>query len=111
MSKSCFRVNYYVKGTPKSSFVVANDGNEASAFLGVRDGTASASVVAYPVEVIGIDQPHDSLPVIEPIKAPPEPEQVVSREEFDALQEELNRVIAQLGGQGRAVVSVTAKEE
>lgn len=110
MAKSCFRVNYYVGGNPKTAFVVAETGNQASDFLGVRDGSAQANVVASPVEVVGMDGTHDAIPVIEPFKAPPEPPQVVSRDEFNALQEQLNSVLAQLGGQGRPVVSVSAKD-
>lgn len=58
-----YRVNYYpnANGVPKTSFVVATDGNSASAFLGVRDGQATATMIAENVEVVGLDAAHPAI--------------------------------------------------
>jgi hypothetical protein len=71
--RSAYRVNYYVGGVPASAFVVAYTESEAAYFLGVRDGSAQASMVCGPVEIFGTDKEHAALPVPEPFKAPPRP--------------------------------------
>ncbi len=85
MARGTYRVNYYVNGQPKSSFVCAESDVVAAAFLGVQDGSATSVPVAYPVEVVGIDPAHAAIPVIVPNVAPFEAPKGVSRQEFDAL--------------------------
>lgn len=69
--RSVYRVNYYLGGSPVSAFVCAYTETEAAYFLGVRDGSASASTVCSPIEIVGIDKEHAALPIPEPSKAPP----------------------------------------
>jgi hypothetical protein len=70
--RSAYRVNYIVNGVPVSAFVVAFTEQEAANFLGVRDGSAQASMVCGPVEIVGTDKEHAALPIPEPFKAPPD---------------------------------------
>lgn len=70
-TKSVYRVNYYVAGQVQSAFVTAFTPQEAVAFLGIKDDSATVSNVAHPVEVVGVDKAHDPLPVAPIFKAPP----------------------------------------
>jgi hypothetical protein len=70
--RSAYRVNYYINGSPASSFVIAYTEVEAADFLGVRDGSAAVSTVCGPIEIAGVDKVHAALPVLEPFKAPPQ---------------------------------------
>lgn len=92
--RGVYRVNYYVNGQPKSSFVCAESDVAAANFLGVQDGSATSTPVAYPVEVVGIDAPHAAIPAIAPNVAPFEIPKGVTREEFNALQRQLADLIA-----------------
>lgn len=89
--RGVYRVNYYVSGQPVSAFVCAESDAEASAFLGVRDGSASASRVAFPVEVVGVDKAHDALPEAPIFTAPPAPPKQFSDVELAKLREILAR--------------------
>lgn len=59
--RNVYRVIFFKNATPKTAFVVAESGVEATDFLGVRDGTASATEVTRDVEVVGIDPAHAAL--------------------------------------------------
>lgn len=87
--RGVFRVNYYVKGQAATAFVCALSDNEAAAFLGVRDGTAQVSRVAYPVEVIGIDKEHPAMEPIPVFKAPMTPTPL-THEEIAALRKTIS---------------------
>ena len=102
MSKATFRVNYFKGGQPAQAFIVAETEGEASAFLGVTDGSAQVNRVAYPVEVVGLDDAHAPLAPMPITTAPFDMPKGVSRQEFDALAAKLAEVQAQLA----AAVSV-----
>lgn len=89
--KAVYRVNYYVGGVSKTGYVAADSEGEASAFVGVRDGSASVSAVASPVEVVGLDKAHDAL-VSPPINfAPPQEPKQLTPQELSKLREILAR--------------------
>jgi hypothetical protein len=96
MKRACFRVNYFLGGQPASAFIVAGTDTEASAFLGVQDGSAQVSKVAYPVEVVGLDTAHALIPPTPVTVAPFDIPRTVSRSEFDSLQAELADLKKQL---------------
>jgi len=76
-------VNYFVAGgVPKSAFVCAEDGNDASDFIGVRDGSAQATEIARNVEVIGIDAPHEALAPLPINVAPVQPQRQLTDAEL-----------------------------
>jgi hypothetical protein len=83
-------VNYIVNGSPVSAFVVAYSEVEAANFLGVRDGSAQASMVAGPVEIVGTDKEHAALPIPEPFKAPPQAPRQFTDAEIVRLRALLN---------------------
>jgi hypothetical protein len=101
--RGVFRVNYYVSGQSTTAFVCCFSETEAAIFLGVRDGSAAVSRVAYPVEVDGLDAAHDALVPPEPFKAPYDLPKSVSRADFNALQQEVNDLRAQVSGAGKPV--------
>lgn len=85
--RGVYRVNYCdTNGQPLSAFVCAESENEASAFLGVADGVAQTSRVAFPVEVVGVDAPHDPIPAPPITKAPPQPPRQFSDSEIARLR-------------------------
>ena len=90
-TRSVYRVNYYVGGSIVSAFVVAYHASEAIEFLGVRDSTATASQVANPVEVVGVDAAHAALPLIPVTVNPPAP----SPQLTDAELAKLRQLLAQ----------------
>ncbi len=94
--RGVFRVNYYLGGQPATAFVCAFSDNEASAFLGVQDGSASVTRVAFPVEVAGVDTSHAPIPPIAPNVAPYDSPRSVSRAEFDALAQQFADLQSQL---------------
>jgi len=104
--RSTFRVNYYVNGATKTAYVVAESGQEASDFLGVRDGSVSVEPVAYPVQVVGLDTAHQPIAPPPVFTAPPEPAPQVSRDEFNALLQELHNLEARVGGGGKPVAPI-----
>ena len=55
--------------------MVAESAPDASAFVGVRDGSATASTLAQNVEVVGLDSPHAALTPIPAVVAPAEQRQ------------------------------------
>jgi ethanolamine utilization microcompartment shell protein EutL len=81
-----FRVTYYLRGQPAQAFVCAFTGSEASAFLGVTDGSATASSVAHPVEIAGLDSAHDALPALKVTMAEPAPPAQFSHDEMKRLR-------------------------
>lgn len=84
--RSVFRVNYYVRGQVRTAFVCAYTGGEAAAFMGVEDGSATASSVAYPVEIAGLDPQHDALPILPVTKAEPGASAFLSEDELAKLR-------------------------
>ena len=101
--KNVYRVNYYIGGVPAQAFVCAETDVEASAFVGVRDGSAQTNMIAKDVEVAGVDKPHDALIGIAPSVAPFEAPKSVSRQEFAQLQEQLAALQNQLAGHGAGI--------
>jgi hypothetical protein len=85
-TKSVYRVNYYVAGQIQSAFVTAFTPQEAVAFLGIKDDSATVSNVAHPVEVVGVDKVHDPLPVAPIFKAPPAPAKQLSDAELASVR-------------------------
>jgi len=85
--RGCFRVNYLKGGTPRTTFVVAETGNAASDFVGVRDGSAQVSQVAFPVEVVGVDAAHEVVTPPPINVAPPDVTPQLSQEELATLRE------------------------
>jgi hypothetical protein len=103
VSKATFRVNYFKGGQATTAYVVAETDSDASAFLGVTDGSAQVNRVAYPVEVVGLDTAHAPLPAMAVTVAPFDLPKAVSRQEFDALQTQMADLRNQLAGQGKPV--------
>jgi len=103
VSKATFRVNYFKGGQPAQAFIVAETEGEASAFLGVTDGSAQVNRVAYPVEVLGLDDAHAPLAPMPITTAPFDMPKGVSRQEFDALAAKLAEVQAQLAASAVSV--------
>ncbi len=89
-----YRVNYYVGGQPKTSFVCADVASQAADFLGVRDGSAAVSELAKDVEVIGIDKAHPAIIPPTPTRAPFDLPRNVGRAEFEALQAQVANLAA-----------------
>lgn len=69
--RSLFCVRYYVNGESATAYVGAFSAAEAIKFLGVVDGSATASIVASPLECAGVDQPHAELEPTPTIILPP----------------------------------------
>jgi hypothetical protein len=58
-----YKVLYFNdNASPCVGYVAAENEAEASTFLGVRDGTAIVSCVAFNVEVVGVDDAHAEIP-------------------------------------------------
>lgn len=91
MARSCYRVSFNnSNGTPQSKFVVADADYLAVSFLGIGPGKAvQVSVVASPVEVSGIDEPHADMPPDPVTVAPFEAPKYVTMAEFNALKAQL----------------------
>lgn len=108
-----YRVNHYVDGQDVTKFVLAFSVSEAVYFLGVRDGSASASIVASPVYSTEVDQPHAKLeptpskvlPPYVPLFSPTEIEELgvhFTREEIAHVRSKLTPAeIADLRGKAR----------
>lgn len=86
LKRATFRVNYFKGGQAAVAFVCAYTDNDASVFMGVRDGSAQVNRVAYPVEIEGVDAAHDALPVMEVFKAPPAPPKQFTDAELVAIR-------------------------
>src|SRR5437899_1813022 len=84
-----YAVQYPVNGQSVVNFIVAGTDTEASAFVGVRDGSAAVRTVAKDIEIVGIDAPHAAIVPPAPYKAAFEVPKAVSRQEFDALQAQI----------------------
>lgn len=108
-SRSTYRVNYYLNAQPASAFVVAFTELEAVAFLGVRDGAASVSNVAHPVEVVGTDPEHAAITPILPSTAPPLPPRQLTDAELAKLRTMLGKVSP--GDQPSAVAGTNPAKE
>jgi hypothetical protein len=80
-TRSLWRVNYYVNNTIVSAYVVSFTAADAINFLGVRDNSATATAIANPVEVLGVDKAHAAIPVL-PVTMtyPPPPPQLTTDE-------------------------------
>ena len=89
--KNCYRVNYYKGGNPLSAFVCADSDVEASAFMGVTDGSSQVNMIAKNVFVSGIDPAHAVIAPMPVNKAPYDMPKTVSRAEYEAL---LAKVVA-----------------
>jgi hypothetical protein len=86
MSRSVFKVDYYILGgQPKSELVCAETGEQAAHWAGVRDGHASIHPVLSDVQVAVLDPARPALPALAVHKAPPAPEPQVTRKEYEAL--------------------------
>lgn len=94
--RGVFRVNYYLGGQPATAFVCSYSDTSASAFLGVMDGSASVTRVAYPVEVDGVDTAHAAIPALAITVAPFDLPKTVSRAEFEALASQIVELQTQL---------------
>ena len=101
MSKSLFRVDYTMQGRPVSSFVVAQAGGDAAAFLGIpNEVPAQVTTVATNVEVVGVDKAHDAVAPTPVNVAPFDlPKQGVSMAQFSALQKQVDILLAAQGKQ------------
>jgi hypothetical protein len=96
-SRGVFRVNTYDGGKPISYLVCALTDVEAVGFVGAQDVSGTSAVrVLYPVEVAGLDTPHDHIAPAEIFKAPFDLPKSISRQEFDALQAQLANLQTQL---------------
>jgi|SRR5580704_2172734 hypothetical protein len=88
LKASLWRVNYFGgNGAPLTALVVAIDGDDAAAFLGVVD-SSGVQVVRdrYPVEVVGVDKAHDPLKPMPINVAPLEPSKQLTDAELAALR-------------------------
>jgi hypothetical protein len=84
--RSVYRVNYYLNGVPVTAFVCAFSDGEASAFMGVRDGSAQVSRIASPVEVVGLDPVHVAIAPLPVTTVPPPPPDQFTPEELVRLR-------------------------
>jgi hypothetical protein len=89
--RSVYRVNYYLHGTPVTAFVCAFTDSEASAFVGVRDGSAQVSRVASPVEVVGLDPVHVAIAPMPVTTVPAPPHEQLTQEELARLRALLDK--------------------
>lgn len=104
--RGVFRVNYQKDGQPQTGLVAAfTDGDAASHFGVAQQSGVQVTKALYPVEVAGVDMPHDVIPSIAPSTAAFDLPKSVSRDEFNALQKQLDDVKAQLAGHGTPVAS------
>ena len=93
-----WRVNYYSSnGAPATALVVAVEGSEAVAFLGIKDSSGVQAVRdRYPVEVVGVDKAHDAIPPIPVNVAPYQLPKGVSRDDLNAMQAQIDQMKKQL---------------
>ena len=100
MSKSLFRVDYTMQGRPVSSFVVAQAGGDAAAFLGIpNEVPAQVTTVATNVEVVGVDKAHDAVAPTPVNVAPFDLPKSVSMAQFSALQKQVDGLLSALAKQ------------
>lgn len=100
MSKSLFRVDYTMQGRPVSSFVVAQAGGDAAAFLGIpNEVPAQVTTVATNVEVVGVDKAHDAVAPAPVNVAPYDLPKSVSMAQFSALQKQVDDLLSALAKQ------------
>lgn len=86
--RGAWRVNYYASnGTPQTALVVAMDGAEAAAFLGIVD-SSGVQVVRdrWPIEVVGLDDAHDKIVPIPVVIPPIQPPRGLSDAELTQLR-------------------------
>lgn len=86
LKRAVYRVNYFVGGQATIAFVCAFTDGEASAFMGVRDGSAQVNRVAYPVEIEGLDAAHEVLVPLPVFKGVPGPPSQLDAEELRKLR-------------------------
>lgn len=85
--RGAWRVNYYAdNGTPQTALIVAFDGAEAAAFLGIVDSSGVQIVRdRYPVEVVGLDAAHAKITPIPVVIPPVQPPRDLSDAELTQL--------------------------
>lgn len=106
MSRSVFRVTY--GSGPDTSFIVAESGPAAVAFLGIPvDMPAQVYEVAKNVEVVGIDPAHAPLVSPAPSKADFDLPKGVSQSEFQALQAQVAELAKKIPGTNPGAAGTT----
>jgi hypothetical protein len=109
--RNVYRVNYFNSdGETATAFVCAESDNQASDFLGVRDGSAQVSRIAGPVEISGVDDAHPEIPAKPVFKAPPPPPQM-NQETFDKLNNELSQLRQVIAQQNAMLSDQSAKSK
>lgn len=111
--RGLWRANFYASnGAPETALVVAVDGAEVAAFLGIRDSSGVQIVRdRYPVEVIGLDAPHASIEPIPVIIPPVQPPRQFTDAEISSLRALLRPQAKVSGGPTPAVVGTNPTKE
>lgn len=93
--RSLFQIKYSMADQPRTSYVCAFTEGDAVAFLGVPDGSGmTITRMAYPVELVGVDEAHLPFAPAKALVGPPPPPEPLTDQELRELRDILRGKIS-----------------